>query len=106
MFLRNCWYAAALSAEIGTRPFARTICGEPIVLFRTEGGRLAALEDRCAHRHAPLALGRVTGETIECGYHGLRYASDGRCVHVPGQASIPPRLLVAAYPVVERHGWV
>jgi len=106
MFLANRWYAAALGAEIGAAPFARKICNRDIVLFRTESGRLAALEDRCAHRHAPLSLGAVKGETIECGYHGLCYDPEGACVHIPGQGAIPPRARVEAYPVREAHGWV
>jgi phenylpropionate dioxygenase-like ring-hydroxylating dioxygenase large terminal subunit len=106
MYLANRWYAAALSAEIGAQPFARKICGRDLVLFRTESGRLAALEDRCAHRHAPLSLGTVAGEAIQCGYHGLRFGADGACMHIPGQASIPPRARVEAFPALDRHGWV
>ncbi|MCW5773823.1 MAG: aromatic ring-hydroxylating dioxygenase subunit alpha [Rhodospirillaceae bacterium] len=106
MFLTNRWYAAALGAEIGAQPFARKICERELVLFRTASGRLAALEDRCAHRHAPLSLGAVKGEAIQCGYHGLCFDGEGRCVHIPGQASIPPRARVRAFPVAERHGWV
>jgi len=105
VYLTNRWYAAALSAEIGARPFARKICERDLVLFRTEAGRLAALEDRCAHRHAPLSLGTVAGEAIQCGYHGLRFGADGVCVHIPGQAAIPPRARVEAFPALDRHGW-
>ena len=55
MFLRNCWYVAAWDDEIGGEvPFARTILGEPVVLFRDAAGKAAALEDRCCHRHLPL----------------------------------------------------
>jgi vanillate O-demethylase monooxygenase subunit len=106
VFLTNRWYAAALGAEIGAQPFARRICGRDVVIFRTASGRLAALEDRCAHRHAPLSLGAVVGETLQCGYHGLCYDAAGLCVHIPGQSSIPPRARVEAYPVADRHGWV
>jgi phenylpropionate dioxygenase-like ring-hydroxylating dioxygenase large terminal subunit len=106
MYLANRWYAAALSTEIGATPFARKICDRDLVLFRTESGRCAALEDRCAHRHAPLSLGTVKGETIQCGYHGLCYDAAGACVHIPGQATIPPRAKVEAFPVREAHGWV
>jgi vanillate monooxygenase len=106
MYLANRWYAAALSTEIGAAPFARKICERDLVLFRTESGRIAALEDRCAHRHAPLSLGAVKGETIQCGYHGLCYDAGGACVHIPGQSAIPPRLKVEAFAVREAHGWV
>ena len=30
-FLRNQWYTAATSAELGDQPLARTICNEPLV---------------------------------------------------------------------------
>ncbi|MGH7006178.1 MAG: Rieske 2Fe-2S domain-containing protein, partial [Alphaproteobacteria bacterium] len=66
----------------------------------------AALEDRCAHRHAPLSLGTVKGETIQCGYHGLCYDAEGACVHLPGQSTLPPRAKVEAFPAREAHGWV
>ncbi len=106
MFLRNQWYAATLAADIGDKPFPRTICGEPIVFFRTETGRIGALEDRCSHRHAPLSFGAVKGETIECGYHGFMFDCAGACTHIPGQASVPPRAAIRSYPVVERAGWL
>ncbi len=33
MFLRHSWYVAAWAHELGDRPLARTILGEPVVLF-------------------------------------------------------------------------
>ena len=105
-FLQDMWYAAALSEEIADQPFARTICEEEVVFFRTAAGKAVALEDRCAHRHAPLSLGTVTGDTIQCGYHGLVFGPDGVCRQVPGQDQVPPQACVRAYPVAERDGWV
>jgi phenylpropionate dioxygenase-like ring-hydroxylating dioxygenase large terminal subunit len=106
MFIRNDWYTAAWSREVThileSKPLARTICGEPVVLFRDANGKAAALEDRCAHRGAPLRCGEVVAEGIQCGYHGLVYDGGGRCVHVPGQSDIPPRANIKSYPLVER----
>ena len=42
MYLRNCWYGAAWSREVGRDLFVRTICDEPIVFYRTQAGRAAA----------------------------------------------------------------
>ena len=106
MFLRNCWYAAAWDDEVAEIPLARTVLGEPVVLWRSADGRPAALEDRCCHRGLPLSMGRPVGETLQCGYHGLRFDTAGRCVAVPGQSAIPPGARVRAFPLVERHGWV
>ena len=105
MFLRNAWYVAAWETEIGDTPFARTILNEPVVLFRS-GERIVALEDRCCHRSLPLSMGRVAGDRIQCGYHGLEFDATGACVNVPGQSKIPPGAEVRSYPVVQRYGWV
>jgi len=67
-YVRNAWYVAAWSHEIKTEtPFAMTILGERVVIWRTASGALHALEDRCVHRLAPLSLGRCEGEHIRIG---------------------------------------
>lgn len=106
MFLRNYWYVAASDAEIGEKPLGRMILGEPVVLFRSQSGAPVAFEDRCAHRQLPLSMGKLVGDTLQCHYHGLRFATDGRCVRIPGQDHIPRGAQVKTYPVVERHRWV
>jgi len=40
---------------------------------------------------APLHMGRVTEEGLECGYHGLVFGTDGVCVRVPVRDRIPER---------------
>ena len=54
----------------------------------------------------PLSQGRLLEDTVQCGYHGLEFAFDGRCVKVPGQSTIPPGARVRAWPAVERWRWV
>ena len=106
-FLRNCWYVAALDTEVvRMQPIRRTILNEPIVLYRKRDGSPVALEDRCAHRQAPLSKGVVKGDVIECPYHGMRYGPDGKCVLVPSQDAIPPAAVVKSYPVVEKYKWI
>jgi vanillate O-demethylase monooxygenase subunit len=105
MFIRNCWQVVAFGREIGANPLARTICGDKVVLFRTSSGEAVALLDRCPHRLAPLSMGRVVGNAIQCGYHGLCFDADGTCVRVPGQETLPRNARVRKYPLVERHGF-
>jgi phenylpropionate dioxygenase-like ring-hydroxylating dioxygenase large terminal subunit len=107
-FARNQWYVAAYGSEIGRELFARTVCGEPILFWRTETGAVTALSDRCVHRRFPLsqAPGRLEGDTVVCGYHGFTYGADGVCVKVPGQARVPRTARLAAYPVVEQDSFV
>jgi vanillate O-demethylase monooxygenase subunit len=106
MFLRNFWYVAASDHEIAQRPLGRIILGEPVVLYRLEDGTPVALEDRCAHRHLPLSMGKLVGDTLQCHYHGLRYDKTGACVRIPGQDMIPRSARVRSYPVVERYHWL
>jgi phenylpropionate dioxygenase-like ring-hydroxylating dioxygenase large terminal subunit len=105
-FLRNQWYTAATSAELGERPLARTICNEPLVIFRGGDGTVAALTDRCPHRKAPLSSGEVVGNDIQCGYHGIRFAGDGTCTHVPGNVPVGRNFRARSFPAQETHGLV
>ena len=106
MFLRNSWYVAAWDREVSRNPLARVLLGEPVVLYRKEDGTPVALEDRCCHRHLPLSKGKLEADRLRCGYHGLVFDADGRCVEIPGQASIPPQARVRSYPTLERFRWV
>src|SRR5271154_645098 len=106
MFIRNSWYVAAIPNEVGATPLARTILGDPVVMFRKKDGKVVALRDRCAHRMLPLSLGKVSGDEIQCAYHGFVYDCTGKCVHVPGLKHVPSIAKVQTYPVIERHGYV
>ncbi len=102
------WYPVTRSAQIkkgGLR--AVFLAGEPIVLVRTDGGALYALEDRCAHRQIPLHAGVVSGEYLRCGYHGWTYDASGKCVDVPylGKKDGLPHG-VRSYPCREAYGLV
>ena len=105
MFPKNAWYVACTPDEIDEKPLGRRICNEPIVFYRGPGGAVAALEDFCPHRGAPLSLGRVIEGKLVCGYHGLEMGCDGKTIAMPGQRvrGFPP---IRAYAVVERHGFV
>ncbi|WP_372498695.1 Rieske 2Fe-2S domain-containing protein [Yinghuangia soli] len=102
-FARNQWYVAAFADEVGRDLLARTLLGEPVVLYRTEAdGRVVALADRCVHRRFPLSASSLDGDRVVCGYHGFTYDTTGTCVAVPGQARVPRTARVAAYPAVEQ----
>jgi phenylpropionate dioxygenase-like ring-hydroxylating dioxygenase large terminal subunit len=106
MFVKNCWYVAAQASELGRELMQRWIIGEPVVLFRSEAGKPAALEDRCPHRRASLSKGTLVGDTVQCGYHGMRFDCAGACVQIPGQEQIPAALSARVYPVVQKWHWI
>ncbi len=109
-WLRNCWYVAMWAQDLKAGALeSRTIIGENIVLYRCADGSIAALQNRCPHRFAPLHMGKLgaDGCTLRCGYHGLEFGPDGQCVGNPhGEGRIPPALAVKSYAAVEKHSLV
>jgi vanillate O-demethylase monooxygenase subunit len=107
MWVKNAWYVAAWSHEIAPGSVkAFTIVDQPLALWRKADGEAVVFEDRCCHRFAPLSLGRVEGDDLRCMYHGMKFASDGRCIEIPGQPQIPKSACVRRYPALERGGWL
>jgi phenylpropionate dioxygenase-like ring-hydroxylating dioxygenase large terminal subunit len=102
----NAWYAAAYDVELGRTLLARQVAGRRLALYRRLDGRPAALENACWHRRLPLTEGQLEGDNVMCGYHGLVYGPEGRCVFMPSQKTINPAAQVRSYPVLERHRFV
>jgi len=96
----NCWWVAAFREEVGRSLLSRWLLDTPVLLYRTESGQVVAMEDRCPHRLAPLSLGNLRGDSVECGYHGFRFEPNGKCSHVPTMETVPP-FSVESYPVQE-----
>jgi nitrite reductase/ring-hydroxylating ferredoxin subunit len=103
MFLRNAWYAAAWEREVGDGPHGLTLLGEHVVVYRTTDDRYAAVEDACPHRKLPLSMGRVLGDIIECGYHGLQYDCHGVCLKAPTHGWPAPTLRRCAHAIEARY---
>ncbi|MAU41975.1 MAG: Rieske (2Fe-2S) protein [Kordiimonas sp.] len=107
-YLKNAWYVAALSTEVNeTELFNRRILGLSVMIYRTEDGTPVALQDRCPHRFAPLSMGKRSGDTVSCPYHGLVFNENGQCTHNPhGQGHIPGGAVVRTFPLEERYGFI
>lgn len=107
MFIRNAWYVAAWPEELRVGSLlSRRILGEQILLYRRSDGHPAALIDECCHRKAPLSTGVQETDNVRCMYHGLVFAPDGRCVEIPGQDVISPKIRVRSFPVVEQDSYI
>ena len=107
--LASCWHPVARLADVGDQPLAARLLDQDIVLYRTAQG-ITAAADTCAHRGAPLSLGRVCHQHITCPYHGYTYDSDGRCTSIPAHPGgpIPSKLHLRVFRSAERYGllWV
>ncbi|HEY2337397.1 MAG TPA: aromatic ring-hydroxylating dioxygenase subunit alpha [Burkholderiales bacterium] len=106
MFVRNSWYVAAWDHEVTRTMKRRILLDEPVVLYRKDDGMPVALEDRCCHRQAPLSMGKLLGNIVQCPYHGLQFDSSGRCVKVPSQEVVPKNAFVKSFPLVEKNHWI
>jgi vanillate O-demethylase monooxygenase subunit len=105
-WLTNAWYVAAWADEIAQGPIERCVIDQPVVLWRQGNGAPAAVSAFCSHRRLSLAKGRVFGDRIACGYHGLEFTADGTCAHVPCQTAVPSGAHIRGYPVEERYGLI
>lgn len=107
-YLRNCWYAAGWSDDLGEAPWTRVYLEEPVALFRDQEGVAHAITGRCPHRFAPLGDGQVIDGALSCPYHGLRFDGAGACVFNPHQGEPPPGVVLRSFPLVERFGvlWI
>ncbi len=101
------WYAVALTAEVpADRPLGVPFLGGRLVVYRDARGSLVALDARCPHMGADLAIGEVVGDDVVCAYHHFRFGRDGRCNAVPSDGPIPSAAKVQSYEVVDHYGLV
>jgi phenylpropionate dioxygenase-like ring-hydroxylating dioxygenase large terminal subunit len=102
--IRNLWYMAGWEEEIvGAGFLTRTVLGTPMAFFRKAGGDgYVAFADRCPHRFAPLSRGKREGDNVVCGYHGLTFDPQGKCVRSPFSDSVPPGCEVKSFPLVAK----
>lgn len=89
-------------AVVGVR-----LLGEDIVLWRMNG-TLRAWRDLCIHRGTRLSLGAVQDDCLICPYHGWRYDTHGRCVHIPAhpEQTPPAKAQAITYHVSEAYGMI
>jgi phenylpropionate dioxygenase-like ring-hydroxylating dioxygenase large terminal subunit len=110
-FLWDFWYPALRSTEVtGNRLATAMLLEVPLVLGRTSDGMAFAMRDSCPHRGIPLSYGRFDGKTLECSYHGWKFAAcTGRCVEIPSLTSQDKlkveRIFAGHYPCEERDGY-
>ncbi len=100
--VRDCWYVAARSSEVGRDIIARRLLGVEVAMYRTLAGEPVAVRNRCPHRSFPLAKARLVGDLLVCGYHGMQFDPSGHCVKMPSMPTTPTNANVRTFPMVER----
>lgn len=106
------WYIAFPSHELGKRGVSsRDICGQRVVFWRGEDGKVRATDAFCPHMGTDLGIGRVDGTGIRCFFHHWKFEGDGRCADIPclndeEDSAIPGGAKLASYAVEEKYGFV
>ncbi|GHO48158.1 chlorophyll a oxygenase [Ktedonospora formicarum] len=92
------------------KPVAARLLGEDLVLWRSKDGVIHAWRDLCIHRGAKLSLGKTSGETLACPYHGWVYDVEGHCIRFPAhpEQNPPAKAHAKVYQARERYNtiWV
>lgn len=98
--VRNCWYVCARRAEIGRAPLARRLLDVDVVMYRTQGGQPVAMRNRCPHRAFPLSRGKLAGDRLVCGYHGMAFEPSGLRASAPACPPSPMSRRMSAWPPI------
>lgn len=108
--IRNHWYVVLDSRQLKERPLGLVRLGERLVFWRDAAEKPVCHVDRCAHRGASLALGKVLpNERLMCPFHGLEYDPSGRCTKVPANGAavpVPEAFRLCTYPARDTAGWI
>lgn len=104
---RAMWHPVAYADDVNETPVPVRLLDEPLVIVRLDG-QIVAFTDLCIHRGTALSLGTVTGDRLQCAYHGWEFDSSGSCVRIPSrpQGSIPRRARVEKHACAEAAGLV
>ena len=99
------WTPVWRARDLRNNPVAVMVSGERLVLFRGDNGRPTALLDRCPHRGASLAKGRVSRGCLECPFHGWKFDRGGKVVGIPLAPQVAADALeTVSFPVIESSG--
>ena len=104
---RRYWLPALLSSEIAEKdgaPVRVRLLGEDLVAFRDTTGAVGLVDAYCAHRRAPLFLGRNEKAGLRCIYHGWKFDRAGRCTEMPTEpkdSTYKDRIQLKSYPTWE-----
>lgn len=105
------WYAVEYDSAVRKEQVKEvSFWNTSIALFRSEDGQLAAVQNRCPHRHLKLSHGVVQGCNLRCIYHGWAFNREGWLVDYSHDSFGKPLLKnqLRTYPVRVRYGliWV
>lgn len=92
---RASWYVVSIGADLRPGDTRRvSVCGQDVIVWRTQGGRVGAARNVCGHMASRLAPGAcVKGEQLVCGHHGVGFTATGHACedHARDLSTLPVR---------------
>jgi len=108
--IKNQWYAVLESKEVRKDRLTGVVrLGERLVFWRDTDGKVICLYDKCAHRGASIAAGKLTENKAQCPFHGFQYNGSGKVTLIPANgksSAVGGQYRVKSYPTEEKHGMV
>lgn len=101
------WYIACPSRDLSPGQVkSLELCGQKIVVFRGQDGKVRALDAYCPHLGTDLGIGKVDRNLIRCFFHHWAFDGAGNCQHIPCQSHIPEKAKLQAYSTDEKYGFI
>jgi len=108
--IRNQWYAVLSSKEVKAgKPIGVTRLSQKLVFWRNEAGEVCCIADKCCHRGASLACGKVVVGRVACPFHGFEYDRTGQVKYIPANGKnspVPSNYKVRSCIVREQYGFI
>lgn len=108
--IHNQWYVILDSSELKSRkPLKVKRLNEDMVLWRDNSGKACCISNRCCHRGASLACGKIVDNKIECPFHGFLYDNSGKVRLIPANGknkTVPESMKVNSYVTFEKYGLI
>ena len=105
----NAWYVVMRSAALKKgKAKAQSVCGQHLVFFRGQDGRVRALDGFCPHMGTDLGIGRVVGNNIQCFFHHWQFNGARQVEKIPSlhRDQAAPKACLASYAVEEKFGYI
>jgi phenylpropionate dioxygenase-like ring-hydroxylating dioxygenase large terminal subunit len=82
--------------------YSFSIGNQELVVWRSESGKLGALDAYCPHMGTHLGKGSVKKESLQCFFHHWKFDSEGQCKDIPADPSHCASVKTKSYAVTER----
>lgn len=105
--IAKAWYFVCPSKSLKTKQAKSfDVCGQRLVFYRGEDGRVRALDGFCPHMGVDLGIGSVEKNHLKCFFHHWQFNEHGENVSIPCQDQPSSQAKLQSYQVEETLGYI